>query len=342
MDPEPVTAPPPDPDAWAAHLEPGEIPVLRGYEQQVNAFQDQFARKNGRVRRGFHVKAHAVMWAQFRVADALPEQARGGVFVPGASYNAWLRVSNGYSARMPDWFPDLLGFSVKLLDVAGPKLVPGEEHAGTQDLLALNVPYLPADDANDLVIISLATGNFLTAPFKVLFGLGLVKTFKLLRWALGWLPRRLFLRSAFDQSYCGVAPISIGSTPVKFLWRPVPGKPASRQTGDDRLRKDIAERLELGEVRYDFLVQFFQDEQRTPLDGGWAWSDAPWVRVAELVVLPGALDMALEAKVDGLAFNPWHGLEAHRPRGNIQRARGPVYQASAAHRGAGKDPTGGS
>jgi len=200
MDPEPLSPAPPDSKTWAEHLEPSEIPVIRDYDQQINAFQDKFARTNGGVRRGFHVKAHAVVAAQFRVVDTLPGQAHGGVFVPGARYDAWLRVSNGYSARMPDWFPDLLGFSVKLLGIPGPKLVPGEAHAGTQDFLALNVPYLPADDANDLVVISLATGNFLTAPFKVLFGMGLIKTLKVARWGLGWLPRRLFLASSLEQS----------------------------------------------------------------------------------------------------------------------------------------------
>ena len=31
---------------------------------------------------------------------------------------------------------------------------------------------------------------------------------------------------------------------------------------------------------------------------------------------------------DETSFNPWHGIEAHRPLGAVMRARKPVYAAS--------------
>ena len=36
---------------------------------------------------------------------------------------------------------------------------------------------------------------------------------------------------------------------------------------------------------------------------------------------------------DGPAFNPWHGLAAHRPIGSIMRARMMAYPRSAQFRG---------
>ena len=99
----------------------------------------------------------------------------------------------------------------------------------------------------------------------------------------------------------------------------------------------------MGEVRFDFLVQFFVDPARTPIDGAYAWPEAvaPMVKLGELIIPQGGPtpDAAeLEARVNALGFNPWHALAAHRPVGNIQRVRGAVYQASARHRGGEPDP----
>jgi hypothetical protein len=51
--------------------------------------------------------------------------------------------------------------------------------------------------------------------------------------------------------------------------------------------------------------------------------------VARIVVPPQpAWDAAQVAAIDtGMAFSPWHGLEAHRPLGGIMRVRRPVYAA---------------
>lgn len=324
--------------AWAPMIDAADQGRIACFAAQVNAFQDDFARHgNGRIERGFHVKRHVIRTIRFRVVDDLPAQAVGGIFVPGAEYAGWLRISNGYSAVLPDWFPDLMGFAVKLRDVPGEKLLPGEAQDQTQDFLALNQRYLPADDPQDMVTLSLATGNFLTAPFVVLKGLGLRKTIKALAWLLSWLPKRLFLTDPLDIAYAGIAPISIGAVPIKFHWRPQVVGSARPAAGPDKFRAGIAARLAAGEVRFDFLVQFWRDPQRTPIDGAYAWPEAvaPLVKLGELIIPQGPPPPeALETQVDAMAFNPWHALAAHRPVGNIQRVRGAVYQASARHRGA--------
>ncbi|HIE1388021.1 TPA: hypothetical protein ACXJSN_003246 [Pseudomonas aeruginosa] len=35
---------------------------------------------------------------------------------------------------------------------------------------------------------------------------------------------------------------------------------------------------------------------------------------------------------DGIFFSPWHGIEDHRPLGNVMRARRSAYQFSAHYR----------
>ena len=41
-----------------------------------------------------------------------------------------------------------------------------------------------------------------------------------------------------------------------------------------------------------------------------------------------------EAQCEKLSFNPWNGLNAHKPLGNMQRARRAVYLAGAHYRAA--------
>lgn len=49
---------------------------------------------------------------------------------------------------------------------------------------------------------------------------------------------------------------------------------------------------------------------------------------------------ALAARVEAMAFNPWHGVEDHRPLGSMMRGRREAYRTSHAHRtGSAVEPT---
>lgn len=331
------------PQDWHGTIPDGEVDRFSDFARQVNRFQKMFARRgDGQARRGFHVKSHAGLIGEFRVLADIPERARRGVFANPKTFRAWVRLSNGFSSTKSDWFPDLLGCSVKLEGVEGPKLVPGETHALTQDFLALNQPYLPADDAAQLMVISLATGNLLTAPFRLIGGLGLGKALRVIGWTLGWTPRRLLLRSAVTEDFYGIAPISIGETPIKFAWMSRQQRRPRVRGWRNFLRDDLRQRLGESDLAYDFMVQFHVDPARTPIDGGYPWKEQPWVKLAELVIPRCDLDAeqssARENHLNSLSFNPWHALAEHRPVGNIQRARGLIYQRSAQYRGRSTDP----
>ena len=44
--------------------------------------------------------------------------------------------------------------------------------------------------------------------------------------------------------------------------------------------------------------------------------------------------------IEGMAFDPWHALEAHRPLGNMMRARNAAYRLSTGERKALQEPDG--
>lgn len=318
----------------------------------INQFQRDFARRgakygDGRPHRAFHVKSHAGLRGTLRILPDLPPVARHGIFAEPRDFSALVRLSNGFSATKPDWFPDLVGLAVKVEGVNGDKLLPGEGAATTQDFLALDRRYLPIEHAGQLMVISLSTANLLTAPFKLLRGLGIAKGLEVIFWTIGWSLKRLFLKSVVTIGFSGVVPISVGLTPAKFHWLPrqtgaAPGRGNGSWT--DYLRDDLRRRLTAGDIGFDLYLQFHVDDVRTPIDGGYAWDPqiAPMVKVAELTLpacdLDGAAASTSEAEVNRLAYNPWHAGTAHQPVGNIQRVRGLIYQKSAALRGATADP----
>ena len=333
---------------WREDIPPDEARQIDAFIRTVTRLQCSFARRgDGRARRGFHVKSHTALRARFRVMDDLPDEARHGVFKTPRVFPAWVRMSNGFSTPMPDWFPDLLGFAVKLEGVQGDKLMPEDAGAEVQDFLALNQPYIPVANAEQMVTISTASANFFTAPFVVVSRLGLAHGLQVIGWAIAWSLPRIFLKSAVVIDFYSLAPITLGPYAIKFKWvsrqdkQPLPTPGASWR---NHLRAELHARLRAGDLRYDFMAQFYRDPAKTPIDGAPLWSeqDAPFVKLGELTVARCDLDSeqanADERHLAGLSFNPWHGLTEHRPIGNIQRARRMIYQGSARYSGRDANP----
>jgi hypothetical protein len=84
------------------------------------------------------------------------------------------------------------------------------------------------------------------------------------------------------------------------------------------------------------MVQFQTDPDRMPIEDAsveWPREASPYVPVARLRIPPQTFDdPARVAQCEQMAFNPWHCLEAHRPLGNMNRARRRIYAEMAAFR----------
>jgi hypothetical protein len=98
---------------------------------------------------------------------------------------------------------------------------------------------------------------------------------------------------------------------------------------------------------FDFVVQFYVDDERTPIEDTsvpWKPQNAPFVMVAQLRIpscdLDNPLTNELSDKINQLSFSPWHTTEDHRPLGNVMRARRVAYQVSSELRGHSPEPTG--
>jgi hypothetical protein len=318
--------------------------------EQLRELQRRQSRRGG-AGRALHRKGHVGVAATFEVLADLPAPARQGLFAKPAQYRAYVRFSNGASARQHDHRGDVRGIAIKLLGVPGKKVIPGLEAATTQDFLLIQSATTPFRGPDEFVAFVRAAANPVTALPKLLFGVG---------------PRRLAivagsLRHALSAPVPSMAmiafhsalPVRWGDYAGKYRLTPIasaaPPPPATngKRRGADHLAAELAERLAAGPLRWDFAVQLYRDPASTPIeDSTVPWSDerAPPVVVARLVVerqdVASEHGRALATLVERLAFDPWHALVEHRPLGAMMRARNHAYRLSTAERSAAPEPEG--
>jgi len=102
------------------------------------------------------------------------------------------------------------------------------------------------------------------------------------------------------------------------------------------LQHEVDRVLRTDKISFDFCIQRFRDPALTPIEDNkieWREGDAPPVRVARITLPPQDVTAAArEAFCENLSFNPWHGLQAHRPLGAVNRVRRKVYLEISKHR----------
>ena len=334
---------------WREAVGPEEQALFEGFAHEIETQQQEVARQaGGPLRRGFHAKLHAGLRAEFRALADLPAEARFGVFREPRTFPALVRFSNGEPALHADKHPEPRGIAIKLIGAPGPKLLPGQEGAVTQDFLATSHSVTSTvRNARQFIAFIRAARNRLTLVFTLARAVGLREALRILIALARTVPFSK-VRSMVTEHYSSTAPIKLGPYAVKFTVRPAAGTapPAPRPLTENFLRDELADRLRNGDVVLDFLVQFYVDEARTPIEDTsvpWRPEDAPPVKVAEVRIPRCDLDdpeaRRLSEAVDRLSFSPWHATEDHRPLGNVMRARRVAYLASSALRGHSPEPT---
>lgn len=290
--------------------------------------------------RPLHRKTLAALHARFEVGEA-PRDLRHGLFAEPGSYDAFVRFSSGAGQARSDRVADVRGLAVKVLGVAGPKVIPGLETASTQDFLAILTPTFPFKDPAAFVDIAVAGGRGRLAVLgAVLRHYGLVGP----RGALPRLRRALdtSMRSLVERTYWSAVPLRLGPHAVKLRFRPMDVPPPVPPVGGpDALAVELQARVRVSPLSFRVEAQRFVDESRTPIEDPtveWAERDSPWAALARLMIPAQAAESRagrmLAAYVERLSFDPWHALVEHRPLGAVMRARAAAYKHAAIARGA--------
>lgn len=320
----------------------GEAAMTRDVIQTAVRIVDQH-RESTRYLRDAHAKAHGCVKAEVQVLPDLAQELRRGVFSePGKLWQATMRLSNGNAYPQFDSIRDARGMGIKLLDVPGKQLLGDRQGLHEQDFVMFSHPNFFVSDVAEYRqnVAAQADGKKVMAFFP------------------GWDPRTWQVRHLFialatlspppdsptRTTYFSVSPYKFGEANAKFRVMPDPDNcpaytlPKQNQDLPNFLRNALTQQLSTDRVPACFVLQIQrQDANRfMPIEDTsieWREQDAPFETVARIKLPPQDFDTpALNLQCDNQSFNPWFGLEDHRPIGGINRLRKAVYEAVSDYR----------
>jgi hypothetical protein len=146
------------------------------------------------------------------------------------------------------------------------------------------------------------------------------------------------------ETYYSVTPFLYGDYVAKFSVKPLSpsltsltGKEIDASVREDAIRETVQAEMQNLSGEWEFQVQLCRDVKAQPIEDPtveWKQDDAPFVTVATISV--GPQDSWADAQVqkvdEAMRFGIWTGLAAHRPLGNINRARKATYEHSSGFR----------
>lgn len=330
-----MSSPPVPSTAWQERIAPDEDQRYAGYARQFAEVQASRSERWG-PGRALHRKQIAAAHGILEVLDGLPGFCKHGLFEQAREYDVWVRLSNGGLDRARDGVPDIRGFSLSVLGVEGESAL-GHGPAASQDFTLINQEAFAFSDSGEFVDFVVAASHGKRALLKHVFR----------RYGLLGAPRRLGrMIKAAGKPFSGFATeplfsaLPMANGPYAVRVRLVPavanGKPASRASHN--WAADFSERLARQPLHWDLQLQFFASEELTPIENPAVNWPTPYSTVARLMlprqVIQSDEGQVLAQQVEAGVFDPWHGLAAHRPLGDVQRARKVVYFQSQKGRGA--------
>ena len=277
--------------------------------------------------RDAHPKAHGCVRAEFKINETLPKNLAQGVFVPGKSYQAWIRFSNASrDATQADIKSDARGMAIKLLDVPGKKLL--ADAPSTQDFIMINHPVFFVNDPDRYISFmqDINSDGFLK-KLHLPFALGMKGT---------WIAfnSKSKISNPLQTRYWSMVPYQLGvgteRQAVKYSARacstittPMPHAPHP-----NFLRETMQSDLQKADACMEFLVQPRTSNAMSIEDSMTEWKEgqAPFYKVATIRIPQQIFDTPDQNKFcENLSFTPWHAQLEHKPLGAINRMRKVIY-----------------
>lgn len=307
----------------------------------VKTFQD-----SGHAIRSVHAKTHGLLVGELTVPEGLAPAYAQGLFARAGSYPVVLRLSTTPGDILADDVSTPRGMSLKVVGVPGER-VEGSEDAVTQDFVLVNGPAFNAPDAKTFLgsakllapttdkapNLKRAFSAVARGAEKVIEAVGGESvTLK----ALGGHPET----HPLGETYYSQVPILFGDYMAKVSVAPVTptllalkDAPVDLKDKPDGLRDAVVEYFAGQGGEWELRIQLCTDLDKMPIEDAsveWPEDISPYVPVARLRVAPQpAWSEARAKRIDeGMQFNPWHALAAHRPLGSIMRVRKEVYAMS--------------
>ncbi|WP_036166996.1 catalase family protein [Massilia sp. 9096] len=301
---------------------------------------------SGRATRSVHAKSHGLLLGELTVLDGLPEIYAQGLFAKAGTYQAVFRLSTVPGDVLDDNVSTPRGLALKLVGVPGVR-VEGSENDTTQDFVMVNGPAFNAPNAKKFLgNVKLLAATTDKAPnLKKAFSAVLRGAEKVVEAVggesvtlktLGGHPET----NPLGETYYSQTPMLYGRYMAKFSLAPssdnlrvLTDAPVDLKNKPDGLREATVEHFAREGGEWELRVQLNTDVEKMPIEDAsveWSQSESPYVTVARLRAGPqaGWNDALAHAVDEGMQFNPWHAVAAHRPLGSVNRVRKAVYAMS--------------
>lgn len=305
--------------------------IIESVRELVNRF------RTPEYQRDAHSKAHGCVRATFEVFENQTKY-NYGIFAKPATYEAWVRFSNGSVPGLPDYEKDARGMAIKVMDVPGKQLLPALVSGKTQDFIMINSPAFFIRTIAGYRDLENRTAH--GKPFTYFFGDYYLNPFK-------WNLRELYIGLGTKQKapptpmstqYFSMSPYQLGPNQIKFSAKAceVYEAPEIDRTDPNFLRNAMRKVLQSQDACFQFMVQVRDPNKRMPIQDTtvvWSEKDAPFVPIGRVHIPKQQFDTAAQNELcEDLSFNPWHGVEGQKPLSYINELRRDLYLHTAAYR----------
>lgn len=317
-------------------LQPDEEAKGRQIAEVMTRMQKKNFAKHRKAFTATHVKSQGMVKGKLQVRSDLPTHLQQGMFSePGRTYDVAARYANEPYLLQADQEPGPRGFAMKVFGVEGARLPsPGNEEGTTQDWLMNNSPALELTDVDTTLDIMSLREKYFDNPNQL--GLQLkLRTDAIKQHGPYMLPNTNVLSHAFyTQSafrfgdYYG----HLGLFPVKEEQKQRNQKVTSAES-EGVISDWLQDYFGSESAVYELRVQLGTDPKHHPTqDASVVWDEmtAPYQTVAT-VTFPKQDSFSHARRTfweESVYLSPWHGLEAHKPLGSVNRLRSKVYPNS--------------
>ena len=319
--------------------------------QQLNSAFDTILERTaedyGHAVRSVHAKSHGVLEGELTVDAGLPPELAQGLFATPGTHKVLMRLSTNAGDILPDAISLPRGLAMKVFDVPGERLA-GSEGAA-QDFIMINGKVFTATTAEkflgNLKMLAKTTDRLEGTKKVVSAALrGVRHAFEAVGAeapaavnALGGAPNV----EPLGETYYSATPFRYGDYIAKFSLKPVAaamtsltGSLVAIEGRPDAIREQVQREMRDMDAQWEFRVQLCRDLDAQPVEDStvpWDETQAPFVKVGTVrAAAQDSWDAARVARIDEQTrFSVWTGLAAHRPLGNVNRARRDTYRHSA-------------
>ena len=285
----------------------------------------------GKARRDAHPKAHGCVKAEFHVENDLSAHYAKGVFIPGKTYQAWIRFSNGNpDPDKPDIDGNERGMSIKLLGIPGDKILESERNDTTQDFVMMSNPtFFLKDPGNAVSFFSAIESDSFFSKLKLPFAISFSELSTLLK------INSKKISNPLQTRYWSPVPYQLGigadKQVIKFSARSCSAHvdPMPENPGPNFLREAMRNTLKNQDACMEFLIQPRTSDGLSVEDALTEWTEdvAPFYKVATIRIPKQIFDTQEQNQFcENLSYTPWHALPEHKPLGSINRMRKVVYE----------------